>query len=527
MRIKLLVGLFTIGVTFLAQSQVKQTERYEMEKKNTDDFFTVLSAGEKGAVIVRDVNKEFSFKTKSKGDAWEITAVDTTLQEVWQKEINVDYGHVFKAFEITDDDLYLLFRDGEFEKNDYRLVTINIASGDTSSYVIENELALDLSHITVLNKKLMVLAGYVRYSPTLVSHTIGSKKFEVIPGFFKDRSDVIDLRSNENGTFNVLTLEKGYEGFFIRLRTHGYDGAILFEREVRMQEQYRVLSGRSTGFIDGNIIITGAYGGRNSYYSQGIYLAIAKPEGQDNIVKYIDFTEMEHFFDYMRPKRAERLRNKVKRKREMGKDYNYNARLLLHEVLKTKEGFVVSAEVYDPRYDRMGRPEFDNNYFSPNNNNNQNFSGANYNYVRQPNRLANVDQANHFEYLESIVLSLNTKGDLLWDQSFTIDDVETASLEPVVDLTLDQEHLLMLYKNEEEVSYKYIQPQDTAWQEKVPILLTHENDEIKHNYDLIGGTEHWYGRNFFVWGYHKVGNNVNPAIDKRRNVLFINKVKFE
>jgi len=512
--------LFVISLS----AQVQQTDRYEMPKKNTDDFFTVASAGENGLVIIRDTNKEFSFSNKVDGDTWLVAALDTTLQERWKHDLSVDYKHHFKAFDLNNDKLYLLFREGEYEKNDYHIIIIDILSGDIEKYDVENEVGLDLSHITVVDKTIL-LAGYVRYSPTVVSYTVGEEKFEVIPGFFKDRSDVIDLRANKNGTFNVLTLEKGYQGHFLRLRTHGKDGTILFERQVDIGADYRVLSGRTTDFIDGNIAITGTYGGRNSYYSQGVYFAVAKPEGQDNLLSFIDFTEMEHFFDYMRPKRAERIKRKIKRKREAGKDYKYNSRLLLNEVDKSDDGFLISAEVYDPRYERRSSPGFQNSYF---NYPYQDFySGANYSYVRQPNRLVNVEQANHFEFLESIVLKVDKQGKLKWDGSFKVDDVESASLTPVVDHTKKDENLYMLYKNEEQISYKLFIQQDSSTQAEQPIKLEFEEDEIKHNYDLIGGTEYWYGDNFFVWGYHKVENKVNPAIDKRRAVLFINKVRFE
>ncbi|MTI22119.1 hypothetical protein E1176_13900 [Fulvivirga sp. RKSG066] len=520
----LLIILISITSSYSIYGQVAQINRFEMEKKNTDDFFTVAPAGELGLLIIRDTNKEFSFKERAKGDTWEVTGLDTTMTEMWKHELSIAYGHSFKAYDVADSRLYLLFRDGEFEKNDYHLITIEIDGGEVNTYDIENEVALDLSHITVVDG-VIVLAGYVRYSPTLVNYKIGESKFEIIPGFFKDRSDVIDLRSNNNGTFNVLTLEKGYGGFFIRLRTHSKDGTILFEREIEMMQDHKVLSGKTTGFIDGNIAITGTFGAKNSYYSQGIYFAIAKPEGQPNVVSYINFTDLEHFFDYMRPRRAERIREKVKRREVAGKDYDYRTRLLMHDIDKTENGFLVSAEVYDPRYDRTNRTEFQNSYFD--NTQNYNFTGANYQYVRQPNRLVNVDGANHFEFLESIVLHLDKQGKLKWDQSLKIEDVEAASLAAVTDVAKKDEQILMLYRNEENISYKYLVDQDSSIQATEPIKLNDEYDEIKHNYDLIGGTEYWYGNHFFVWGYHKVENKVAVDVDKRRNVLFINKVRFE
>ncbi|MDX1627653.1 MAG: hypothetical protein R3345_03085, partial [Fulvivirga sp.] len=291
--------------SIICSGQIKQVERFEMEKKNTDDFFTVASVGNMGCVILRDINKPFSFKEKVDGDQWEITALDTALNESWKKELSFDYNFVFKGFDISDGHIFLLFRDGEYERNDYHLMVIDFENGETEEYTIKNELVMELSHIAVMND-ILILGGYVRYSPTVVTYRLGDDKFNVIPGFFKDRSDIIDLHTNLNGTFNVVTLEKDYQGFFIRLRTHGEDGEILFERQVNMSPEHRVLSGKSTGFVNGNLVVTGTYGAKSSYYALGLYFAIVKPKGQKNEIKYIPFTKLDNFFNYMRPRRAQR-----------------------------------------------------------------------------------------------------------------------------------------------------------------------------------------------------------------------------
>lgn len=523
MRI-LFLSLLLFSTSFYGHAQVQQVNRYEMEKKNTDDFFTVLPAGKYGLVIIRDTNRDWLTRNKTGGDNWEITALDTTFQDLWHHELSIDYGYVFKGYDLTDRKLYMLFRDGEMEKNDYHIIQLDIPTGEIERYDIENELALRLSHLTVVEDHI-IFAGYIRNSPTVVSYEIGSKKLEVIPGFFKDRSDVIDLRTNDNGTFNVLTLEKEYEGFFVRYRTYAKGGTILFERAVDLKDDIRILSGKSTDFIDGNLAMVGSYGGKSSYYSRGIYFAIIKPEGQENIINRIDFTEIEHFFDYMRPKRAERIKNKIIRKNEAGKDYKYPSRILMHEVQPVSDGFLITGEIYDPKYDRMIRPEYTDDYFNPAGTRTN--PTANYGYVRQPSQLVNSNEVNHYEYLQTLILKLDKNGQLVWNESFVIDEVESASLEPVVDLTVKHDSLYMLYRMEEQLSYKVLADQDTSFHEKLDIKLKYPNDELKYNYDLIGGTHHWYDKNFFIWGYHKVENKTNSEVDKRRNVLFINKIRFD
>lgn len=522
--------LFLSGIIICACSayaQVEQVERYELEKKNTDDFCTVLTTPEDGVVYFRDFNREFSFGNKVDGDEWEIAVLDEQLEEVWKDTLTMEYDYVFKAFNLHKSHLYLLFRDGDYEKSDYQLLDVDLRNHEVQRHDIENELALELSHITTVDNYL-VIAGYIRNSPTVVSYKIGDKTLEVIPGFFKDRSHILDLRNNDNNTFTVLTLEKDYQNYFMRLRTYSKEGSILFEREIDVQDKSKVLGGKVTDFVNGNINISGPYGGKNSYYSRGIFFAIARPEGQRMVMNYIDFTDLDHFFDYLGEKRAARIKRRIERKDKKGKEYKYNSRLLMHEVHSTSDGFYVIAEIYDPRFENRNNRAgyYSRGYLDPGFNSNY-YQNANYEYVKQPNRLTHIEDANYFEYKEAVVLKLNKEGELMWDQSMTIDEVETASLDPTVDVAIEQEKVLMLYRNEENLNYELVVNPDSTLQESQPIKLLYANDEIKHNYGRTGGAEHWYDNNFIIWGYHKIGNNNNEAIDKRRNVMFINKVRFE
>ena len=170
-------------------AQVSQSGRYEMEKKNTDNYFTVLSAGKKGAIVFRDID---DFR-KGEGNIWKIVSLDTDLNERWDKEIGIDVKYTITAYELKNDHLYLIFRKSEFAKSDYYVVQVGVFDGEVQRYDVSNEVELELRHIILVNEKL-IFGGYVRYSPTLLSYTLGDDKLEVIPGFFKDKSDILDLR---------------------------------------------------------------------------------------------------------------------------------------------------------------------------------------------------------------------------------------------------------------------------------------------------------------------------------------------
>lgn len=498
-------------------SQVIQSHRFELEYKNRDDYVNVLPVSDQGVMIFRDTDDY------NDGDVWNVIALDTTLTEKWNIELSIDSKYVFKGYEVVDSKLYILFREGEFEKKDYHLMAISFDNGAIERYDIENEIGLELSHMSMLSTGL-VLGGYINFSPALVLYTFGSKSFEVVPGYFKDKSTLVDLSDNQNSTLNAITLESNYEGNFLRLRTYSYDGDLFFEREVEFKEDVRILSAKSSGFIDGNVVIGGTYGLKKSSYASGFYLTVVKPAGQENIVKYHNFYDLEHFFDYMSPKRADRLQRKMENRSLRGKEVNFPSRINLSAVQNSEQGYIFLAELFNPNY---------------NNNSYNNFghlsreeeirrrSLASQNYARQPSRLQNVSDADSFEYKESIIFEVSKNGDLIWDNSMKIEDVELKELKQIVHVSALNNQVNMLYQREEDLIFKIIQQGAVIEEGCAPVEVKLEYDKVLNTTNGVGETSYWYESNFLVWGHQKIENKVRAVTDnleKNRYVLYINKV---
>lgn len=510
-------AILIIGFAIAAKAQVEQPLRYELEKKNDDDYVTVLPAGTDGVVILRDINKH------EKGDIWEVTALDTTLTERWSEEVAVDSRYIFKGYEMYQRKLFLLFTQNEISDSDYYLLIVHLITGEIEKHDIKNEINFELSHLTVVDNY-MVLGGYVRNSPTVVTSRIGDVHMKVVPGFFKDRSEIIDLRTNNNGTFNILTLEKGYQGYFLKLRTHAAEGDILFEKSVEMPENYRPQSGKTTDFVDGNIVVTGTYGSSASEYARGIYFAIVKPEGQKDVVKLYDFTNFEHFFDYMGERRAARIKRKIEKKAAKGKEFRYSSRLLIHEVRKNDEGYLLAAEVYNPEYMENRNASRYNMYSGYGFRDYYGINSARPDYVRRPNTASGKAEASHFEYLSSVVVKLNNQGELMWDNSIKVEDVETFSLEQIVAFNESEGNVKLLYNSDEDLKYKIVEQSETLSEGDDTIRLKYANDDIGYTYNGVGKSHYWYDDYFLVWGYHKVTNKSDADAGSKRSVLFINKV---
>lgn len=518
---KKLTGIILAMLLHLtAFSQLEQVSRYEQVKEDEDDFFTTIACGEYGLLIVEEDH------VRGKAETWIMTGLDTALNKMWDLRLAIDYQYEFKAFDVLGENVYLVFQEADRVIADYRVVKINVAQGVMVTFEVTNEIAFEMTNILAIRDRI-ILGGYVRYSPTLLSYTIGDKSFQVVPGSFKDKSDIIDLRANGEDTYNIITRESAYTGPFMRLRTYSFDSEMLFERTIEIDRNYEVIDGTSIGFVDGNIAVVGTYGARNSKYVQGLYFVLVKPSGQENMIKYNDLSEFENFFAYTdSDRREERLKEKAEQLSERGKEMKVGVRMFMHNVIRLKDSYLLVADIYDIRHDSNGvnrfltRPAYSmydirtlprGRYY--------------YNdYPGGPNDFTNVT----YEYLAAMVIDLDARGNIVWDNSLLVEDKERFILDDLVDAYAGPDSLYMAYKDEEEIVYKGIPYSDTDVPGyRIPISLKNPSDDLRSTTESeTGEIRYWYQNYFYVWGYHKINDRDVRGSDGKRNVIYVNKIKF-
>jgi len=516
MRSVFFLVLILLSAVTMSTAQ-QQIARYEQEKKDNDDYFTVISGGEHGVLLIQEDNS-----VRGRENKWILTKLDTDLKEEWAKDLMVEDKYEFRAYEMFGSHLYIVFMEAERMVSNFLILDADLETGKILPYSVDNELAFELTNIIALQDR-VVLSGYVRDSPTILSYEVGQKRFDVVPGYFVAKSDIIALQVNmDNMTYNIVTMERSYTGYFLRLRTYSFDSDILFEREVQMRDNLQIIDGLTLGFVEGNIAIAGTYGSQSSNFIQGLYFAVIRPDGQDNLVKYHDFGEFRHFFDYTNPRRAERLEEKATELAERGKDLKLSLRLFLKYMIDYKGEYLLFAEVYDQKYNRASN-YYTNPYgFMPNNRFNALYDPYLYRYYRDPTRNFNAEQTPSFEFLESIVIGIDRNGNITWDNSLVVDDTDSESMMNLVDAFASPEYVHMLYKNEKELVYKSIPYSSEQIEENVnEIMLDNAEEDIRNEYEDVGGVQYWHANAFLVWGFHRIS-----GVDGKRNVIFINKVIF-
>jgi hypothetical protein len=136
------------------------------------------------------------------------------------------------------------------------------------------------------------------------------------------------------------------------------------------------------------------------------------------------------------------------------------------------------------------------------------------------NNMKNVDE---IKTSQSVLLSYDAQGKIIWDQSMQLDEMKMPGIEQVSDFVLLEDKIYFLYKKESELKAKTVMLSDGSSSEvSEKIRMLEANDVIKTEREFDGGVRHWTDNTFYVWGYHSIRNNSKD--DRVRDVFYVNKI---
>ena len=265
-------ALLLFSSTMDVIAQISQTQRYEREQKNSDDYFNIISLKEEGLALFRERDKY-----RSNNQLWELVLLDTALREVSTTDIEVHERYKMIGYEISPGYLYLLYRTGETTKNDFELIGVDLSTKNISRYQIRPELDFKLTHFIKAGEN-FVFGGYVNNEPAIILYELAAKTMKVIPGFFQKDTELVDLRTNQNQTFNTVLIDRGSrEGRKLTMRTFDETGKQLLEDVVPIEDQKSLQTGITSALEREDLAILGTWGERNSKQSVGFYFLNVDP----------------------------------------------------------------------------------------------------------------------------------------------------------------------------------------------------------------------------------------------------------
>ena len=209
----------------------------------------------------------------------------------------------------------------------------------------------------------------------------------------------------------------------------------------------------------------------------------------------------------MKAKRRKRIANRIERKGIKGKKIKFNYRLLVHDIIESDGQFIMIGEAFYPKYHTNS--SFASNYSSYRG---QQFYGSYFAGYR---------------YTHAVVIGFDKKGNVLWDDSFEIEDVLSYNLDQFVHADIKDDHIVLLYMYDNEIRTKIIKRKEVLEGKSFDaIKLTFEDDVLRDTYSEISGLEPWYDDTFYAYGTQQIKNLKDTGVKLNRHVFYINKVKY-
>lgn len=506
-------------------AQITQPYRFEKELRFTDHEYMIIPRGNQGLALVRETN---TFKAGNR--TWEVILLDTTLAEQKARTIEVDQRKNLLGYEHHNHSLQLLF--GLADNQMRSLFTLFEMTTDTlQRWEIEPEINFMLTQFTKVGKNFL-LGGYMNSEPAILLFKPESKSLKVLPGLFQKNTDLLDLRTNENNTFTVLLMDRqDRNNRKLLLRIFDSEGVELFQNQVNMGNRKAPQTCLVSTLKREDMLVAGTWGVPHSRQSMGFF-ALAVDPFQNQEPRLYALGQLAHYLDHLKEKKRQRIQERTAAllKADRLPDYLDHVRPIRLE--ETEKGFILLAEVFIPS-SAPGRDPFMNPYglypypyptFFP------------YNpmlyyppiYSRWYNPFYPLDNSrdqDNVKIIRSAVLAFNTKGNLLWDYSFILEDIRLASINQMSDFCISNDSLYILYKKKSHLHVKKVnlQNQETA-EEVIPVKLGGSDDELRQEKDRDEYVRFWRDKTLYVWGVQTIRNR-NRANDISRQVFYINAVR--
>lgn len=486
---------------------ILQPNRIEFEKEGDNSEFFVVPGGSDGILVAEETDD-----AAGRGYMWKLHMIDTALQVIWSQRLSIPAAGTLLGYEYFDGRFYLLFSKNRFRTEDLLVYQFTANSKEHVTYEITTVFPIDISHFESVGETLLI-AGYANYRPVVITYDINDRVPRVVPGFYDNRNNILDLVVDEEAKlFTVILSEKmRNKKFTVRVRTFTDKGDIIQDNLLNPGDRRSLLDAASTTFAGGLQYLAGTHSKKSNQYSQGFYLS-KFINGQQQFNKYFPFADLNNFFGHLRPKREERIMNKIERKRAKGKIKKFNYRLLVHKIIERDGEYIMIGEAYYPRYN-----------YSSNSSNFNNSLGYGYSapFSRSPAFLG-------YKYTHAVVIGFDQNCNILWDQTFRIEDIQSYSLDENVMVSVSGDRVILMYLEENEIRSKVVQGNEIIEGRTFnPVRLSFEDDQIKSKDPSVEGLKKWYGKTLYAFGEQSIKNTNASGIRVIRKVFYINKIQYD
>ncbi|MBC6606510.1 hypothetical protein H8B13_06750 [Hymenobacter sp. BT188] len=499
-----MMALVIAGQPVLAQEPEtsivpSQPARLELPFTQYDTDVHVLAIPEDSSVVML-VEKDVFIGSRT---SYTFHKFDHQLKDLGTRNVEIPIEYEFKLMSAEATAVYALFQ-SRYAPERLLVAGLDGRTGDVALIKFDTEMTRDVLDQKVLAGNLFVTVLLDQHM-TVVKLDMKAGKHQLLPSVYEPlTTELTFLTDSATKRAEVIMRQSNGVKSRLQLKQLSAEGELLNSEFVQTESERSLITAQVSLGDSSDRMLAGTYTLRDPRYSQGIFSADltagTTPTGVRQSLRFYDFTRLKHFFDYLKPARAARIRQRSQERRAANRELPLRYRLLVHDLMPFQNGYVLVAEVYYPRYrsDSYGPGMVGTRY--------RQFDG--------------------YHTTHAIVCGFDRRGNLLWDNTFVLKDVESYELEETVRLRPmpDGQRLVMTYLEEENIHYKIID-RSLPTPNDLVVPLQPANPDVKEklgstNYE---GMQAWYGSRFLAFGYQYVRTPRGGG----RDVFFLNTVAFD
>jgi len=476
-------------------AQITYMQRAEFQIRSSEPSYTVIPIAESGLFIFRDVIIQKKY-------VLELQLLDSAMNRAWNGYIPIDNRLVLSDYDVYGTTVSILLRPRAYIEAQMVIINIDSFTGEYLIYNVDNPLPIRKWGFRVKEDGALI-GGYFNDRPLVYYYNFNSQRSRILPGFFNEPGEINQIEVYRDGTYEVITSAKYYDkSQVLWIKSFMADGTLISNNVLKPEDRMALIFGRGTLIDEYNQMIVGVYGKRGFEFSRGIFTGINNVENIRDL-KYYSYADMENFFNYLRSKQKERVKERIQRKKIKGRKIRLSYRLFVQEIMEYDGQYVMIGQAFYPRYKSSPNLVYGNPY-----GNNLIFDG--------------------YRYTHAVIIGFDKEGNILWDNSFETRDITSFELKDFVRTYNDTERnrIVLLYMYNNEVKTKIIKEEEVIEGKNFkPLPLSGGGDEIvRTSRNSAEGLEHWYDNYFVTYGTQTIKNRSAPDAPYR-TVFFINKFK--
>jgi hypothetical protein len=457
-------------------------DRVEVAVERGEDW-AVVPAGAAGAVLIGAAER---------GRQWTLRGLSTDLQPTWTVTHTSDDRLRLEGWHAEGGKVHVLLHGGSSPR--FTVLEVGVADGtlEVHSYESPARRVAFVDELTVADGTAWVLA----------SRTLGG---------WEGRNGSL-FAIPDGGAPRVVPVAEAFDAkrvWIERLSTDPRSGRVeLAGLTVKRRRNTLLLAGLDDGRVvdplqmsaprgadwnpldaqrvrvDGRALVVGTWAdGEKGFFAQGFFVAPVEGGAVGPAVR-TSFTELQHFFDHLPPRREARLEAKAARAKAAGEDLDVSQNLFVHDLYAQDGQLVLVGEAWTPVY----RTETTTTTSTTNG------------VTTTTTTTRRIWVGNLFTH--AVLIGLSPEGKPLWDQSVQIGDVIDRQMRPHVRAHIEGDRVTVLHHNGGKVTRRVFVGGAPVAEAERAVIETPEGDRVKRGYE--SQAELWYDDQFLLWGVQRV-----------------------